>query len=114
MVTIFTYFLLFVINFVIGEDWFIKSSLIATLEFGLLWICILVCSFTKLNKLFKIGISLILSSISTILSNLVCSKVLNIHDIYNNLVGVMFIVIGIVLFISEFISKAEKKKLLSK
>lgn len=116
-VTIFTYLLLFITNLVMYGHWFIKSSVIATFEFGLLWICILVCSFTELNKSFKISISLFSLAISTILSNLVCSKVLNIlnenNDIYNNVIGAIFVIIGIKFLIKGFICKNKTKKLLS-
>lgn len=103
LVNALTYILLFVVNIYVDGNWFLESCILATFEFLLLWICILICSFISINKYFKISICLIVLAVSTVLTNPVCSKVLNIpnenNDIYNNICAVGFIVIAIIFLI---------------
>ena len=118
LVNILTYILLFVVNIYVSGDWVLSSWIISTFEFMLLWICIFICSFTKINKYFKISVSLIVVAISTVLTNPVCSKILNIpnenNDIYNNIVGLVFAIAGFIYLIKGINYKYNEKKLLSK
>jgi len=118
LVNILVYVLLFVINIYVRGNWFLESCAIATFEFLLLWICILICCFTNVNKYFKISICLIISAVSTLLTNPVCSVVLNIpnenNDIYNNVTGFILAIIGVICLVVGYISNYNTKKLLSK
>ncbi len=113
LIHILTYLLLFAINLFVGGSWFIESAIITTFEFGLLWIGIIICNFTKINVSFKISISFILPAICAVLTNPICSKVLNIpnenDDIYNRIIALIFLIISIIMLFNGTISKKHKK-----
>ncbi len=67
--TILIYGLLFVINLVNNGNWLLSSFAIATFEFILLWIGIVICTFTKIDKSYKIAIVLLLLSICSAFTN---------------------------------------------
>ena len=60
----------------------------------------IIISFVKINKYYKISISLILLGLSTIISNPFCNNILNIPNEGSNLPNVIS---GIILIIIAFI-----------
>ncbi|MCI8671549.1 MAG: helix-turn-helix transcriptional regulator [Bacilli bacterium] len=98
--TMLTYLLLLTINYVNKGDWLIDSLIIASFCFSILWVDILIISFVKINKYYKISISLILLGLSTIISNPFCNNILNIPNEGSNLPNVIS---GIILIIIAFI-----------
>lgn len=98
--TMLTNLLLLTINYVNKGDWLIDSLIIASFCFSILWVDILIISFVKINKYYKISISLILLGLSTIISNPFCNNILNIPNEGSNLPNVIS---GIILIIIAFI-----------
>lgn len=100
------YLLLYVVNYVNKGTWLLDSFKIATFVFIWLWIDVLVITFVKIHKYFKIGISLILIAIISAFTNPFCNKVLNIQNRGSNLPNiisaVVFIFISLFFFIKGF------------
>lgn len=113
LINILTYILLFVINIYDKGNWFLDACVIATFEFALLWIVILICNFIRINKYFKISISFIILAICVVTTNIICSKVLDIpnenNDIYNIICALIFVLIGIIFLIKGFYYKYSSK-----
>lgn len=103
------YLLLFVCASVTKENWFYSSSLIATFELALMWIGIVIFQFTKVKMDIKISVVLLLLSISTFLTNPICSYVLDIpannDNIYNNIVSFILVLSSCVIWIKNIIEK---------
>lgn len=108
IVTILIYILLFITNLVNNDNWLFQAFAIATFEFILLWLGIVICTFTKIDKYYKISISLILLSICTAFTNPFCEKILNIvsqSDNYNIIVAILLVIIAIIISVKRFLSK---------
>lgn len=103
------YLLLFVCASVTKGNWFYSSSLIATFELALMWIGIVIFQFTKVKMDIKISVVLLLLSISTFLTNSICSYVLDIpannDNIYNNIVSFILVLSSCVIWIKNIIEK---------
>lgn len=106
-VTLLVYLLLFTVNYVISGNFLIESFKITTFVFSILWIDILICTFTKINKYYKISISLILIALVTIFTNPFCEKVLNIHNEDNNIPNI--ICAGVMIFTAILLSLKKLK-----
>lgn len=79
------YLLLFTINYIYGGDWLLGSFLIASFALIFWWICVLVCTFTKIALNYKIAFCLLMLAVVTIPMNPFCAKVLNISDNESNI-----------------------------
>lgn len=102
IITLLIYLLLFTINYINEYDWLIASFIIATFELSLMWLSVLIWTFTKINKYSKISWSLILLALSLALSNIVATKVLNLTNNGSNIPNIIgaFILLIIALFIN--------------
>ena len=108
IVTALVYLLLFTINYVTNGNWLLDSILIASVVFVVLWILILVCTFTKISTSYKVSISLIILAFLTIFANRLCAYVLDISNdsnIYNIISAGIMVVIAIILGLKELLSK---------
>ena len=79
------YLLLFTLNYIYGGDWLLGSFLIASFALIFWWICVLVCTFTKIALNYKIAFCLLMLAVVTIPMNPFCAKVLNISDNESNI-----------------------------
>ncbi len=109
IVTILIYMLLFIINLVSNGNWVFQAFVIATFEFILLWLGIVICTFIKIDKYYKVSIALILLSICTAFTNPFCEKILNIvsqsDNTYNIIVAILLVIIAIIISVKRFLSK---------
>ncbi len=109
IITILIYILLFIINLVCNGNWLFQAFAIATFEFILLWVGIIICTFTKIDKYYKISIGLILISICSAFTNPFCEKVLNIvsqtDNIYNIIVAFLLLTFSIIISGIRFLNK---------
>lgn len=109
IVTILIYILLFITNLVSNGNWLFQAFAIATFEFILLWLGIVICTFIKIDKYYKISITLILLSICTAFTNPFCEKILNIvsqsNNTYNIIVAILLVIIAIIISIKRFSGK---------
>ncbi len=109
IVTILIYLLLFIINLVNNGNWLLQAFAIATFEFILLWLGIVICTFTKIDKCYKISIVLLLLAICSVFTNPFCEKVLNIvnqtDNTYNIVIGILLIMIATTISATKFLSK---------
>ena len=109
IVTILIYILLFITNLVSNGSWLFQAFAIATFEFILLWLGIVICTFIKIDKYYKISIALILLSICTAFTNPFCEKILNIvsqsNNTYNIIVAILLVIIAIIISIKRFSGK---------
>ncbi len=109
IVTILIYLLLFIINLVSNGNWLFQAFAIATFEFILLWLAIVICTFIKIDKCYKISIALILLSICIAFTNPFCEKILSIvnqsDNTYNIIVAILLAIIGIIISVKRFLSK---------
>ncbi|MCI8760559.1 MAG: helix-turn-helix transcriptional regulator [Clostridia bacterium] len=109
IVTILIYMLLFITNLVSNDNWVFQAFAIATFEFILLWLGIVIFTFTKIDKCYKISIALILLSICTAFTNPFCEKILNIvsqsDNTYNIIVAILLVIIAILISVKRFLSK---------
>ena len=109
IVTILIYMLLFIINLVSNGNWLFQAFAIATFEFILLWLGIVICTFIKIDKYYKVSIALILLSICTAFTNPFCEKILNIvnqsDNTYNIIVAILIVIIAIIISVKRFLSK---------
>ena len=109
IVTILIYMLLFITNLVNNGNWLFQAFAIATFEFILLWLGIVICTFIKIDKYYKISIALLLLSICTAFTNPFCEKILNIvsqsNNTYNIIVAILLVVIAIIISIKRFLGK---------
>ncbi len=100
-VTILTYILLFVTNLVSHGNWLFQSFAIATFEFILLWLGIIICTFIKIDKCYKISICLILLSICSAFTNPFCEKALNISsqtdNNYNIIIAALLLITAVII-----------------
>ena len=97
IVTFLVYLLLFTINYVNNGNWLLESVIIASFVFIFLWIAILICTFTKIALYYKISISLCILSFTTIFTNQLCAKVLDIPNNDSNIPNIICAVIMIVI-----------------
>ncbi len=109
IVTILIYILLFITNLVSNGNWLLQAFAIATFEFILLWLGIVICTFIKIDKYYKISIALILLSICTAFTNPFCEKILNIvsqsNNTYNIIVAILLVITTIIISIKRFSGK---------
>lgn len=109
VVTVLIYVLLFITNLVSNGNWLFQGTAIATFEFILLWLGIGICTFTKIDKYYKISIALILLSICTAFTNPFCEKILSIvgqsDNTYNIIVAVLLVIVAIIISVKSFLSK---------
>lgn len=109
IVTILIYMLLFITNLVSNGNWLFQAFAIATFEFILLWLGIVICTFIKIDKYYKISIALILLSICIAFTNPFCEKILNIvsqsDNTYNIIVAILLVIIAIMISIKRVFSK---------
>ena len=109
IVTILIYILLFITNLVSNGNWLFQAFVIATFEFILLWLGIVICTFIKIDKYYKVSIALILLSICTTFTNSFCEKILNIvsqsDNTYNIIVAILLVIIAIIISVKRFLSK---------
>ncbi len=107
--TILVYLLLFVINAVTNGNWLLQSYLISTFVFILLWIDILFCTFTKVDKVYKISMSLLMISICILFTNPLCEHLFNIvrqdDNIVNNICAYILILIAIILSLKKTLKR---------
>ncbi len=110
--TILIYLLLFVTNLVINGNWLLQSFAIATFELILLWLGIIICTLTKMDKCYKIAICLLLLSACTAFTNRFCEIILNIasgsDETVNIIVAISLIIISIILSLIRFLSNKER------
>lgn len=106
--TILVYLLLFVINYVNNGNWLLNSFEIATFVFILLWIDVLICTFTNIDKSYKISIILISLAVLTAFTNPLCEKILNIsseNDFYNIITSVIMVIIAFCISLKKLIKE---------
>lgn len=103
------YLLLFTINKLYGGDWLLGSFKITTFELCLLWLNVLVCTFTKINVSYKISFSLILWAICIAITNPICTTVLYISNsednIGNNICACVLVFSAIIISTKKILSK---------
>lgn len=109
IVTMLIYMLLFITNLVSNGNWLFQAFAIATFEFVLLWLGIVICTFIKIDRYYKISIALILLAICTAFTNPFCEKILNIvsqaDNIYNITVAFLLVIVAIIISVKEFLNK---------
>lgn len=109
IVTMLVYLLLFTINYVYNGDWLFQSFIIATFEFILVWLGIAICTFTKIDKYYKISIILLLLSICTAFTGTVCEKIFNISsqsdNDFNVIIAILIIIVAIGISIRKILVK---------
>ncbi len=117
IVTFLVYLLLLVIYFVYREIPLWGSFGIASFEFLLLWILLLLCFFTKWSKMVKGAVTMLFLAICTAFTNPVYERLLKISSESDNSVNVLcaFLFVGIAIFlivldVSKGKSMDEKKK----
>lgn len=107
--TILVYFLLFVINYVNHGNWFFSSFLIASFVFILLWIEVIICTFTNMDNTYKISTIFLSLAVLTAFTNPVVKMVLNItssrEDIYNINAAIALLMISVVIAVGKFLSQ---------
>ena len=103
LLTILIYLLLATIHYVTGGDWLINSYKIATVELSLLWVTILIWTFTNFNYFYKISLSLFILAVSIIITNPICEKIFDISrqesNTYNVICAIIIGIIGITMII---------------
>lgn len=106
VVTILIYLLLYAINFVSKGDWLLQSFAIATFELIFLWIGVVIGTFLKIDKCYKMAIILLLILACIIFTNPFCEKILNVistsNNIYNIIVAISLVIIAIFITITRF------------
>lgn len=107
--TLLVYSLLFIINYVNNGNWLFKGLIIATFVFLLLWIDIIICTFTNISKYYKVSISLILLAILTAFTNPFIENILNISNdsdnIYNVITAIVMVIISLVISAKKVLNK---------
>lgn len=109
LATILVYILLFVINYVNKTNWLLDSFIITTYVFILLWINILICTFTKIDKIYKVSIFLITIALLTLSVNPLCEVIFKTasgeNNIYNLITSLVLFIISIFLSLKKFINR---------
>lgn len=112
LVTGLVYLLLWVIHLVYGELPLWESFGIATFEFLLLWIFLLISTFTNSSKRFKGAILLLVLAICTAFTNPICEMLLHIPSESDNQINILcsylLVVTALFLLISHGVSKNKK------
>lgn len=106
--TILVYSLLYIVNYVNSGNWLFNSLIISSFVFMLLWIDIIICTFTNIDKYYKVSISLILLAILTAFINPYIEKVLNIsvdNNIYNGITAIVMVIISLVISVKKVLNK---------
>ncbi len=114
LVNLLVYLLLFTITYIYKFDWLIKSIIIASFVFIFIWIGLLIITFTKIDKMYKISINLIIISLVTIFTNPLSEYVLNINrkdgNLYNIISAIIIFFIALILSIKTIIKNKVKLK----
>ncbi len=107
VLSILIYILLFMIYYVVGGEWFLGSTLIATYVLLFLWIIVLVSMFLKIDYHYKIAFGFLLMAILTVTMNPFCNLLFSLSNqdthIPNIISSFVMIVISIIIaFIPHF------------